>query len=86
MRTDARFLDDNARSHRALLVQNYLESETIPQMAWPARSPVLNPIEHVWDMLGRRIAARAPTSLYYKNGHYCHNKRLTTLFASMHFS
>ncbi|GBN17185.1 hypothetical protein AVEN_147664-1 [Araneus ventricosus] len=27
-------------------------------MAWPARSPDLNPIEHVWDMLGRRIAGR----------------------------
>ncbi|GFW23126.1 DDE_3 domain-containing protein [Trichonephila clavipes] len=29
-------------------------------MNWPAYSPDLNPIEHVWDMLGRRIAARQP--------------------------
>ncbi|GFX37381.1 DDE_3 domain-containing protein [Trichonephila clavipes] len=29
-------------------------------MDWPAYSPDLNPIEHVWDMLGRRIAARQP--------------------------
>ncbi|VDO48104.1 unnamed protein product [Haemonchus placei] len=27
-------------------------------MEWPARSPDLNPIEHVWDALGRGIAAR----------------------------
>ncbi|GFX58556.1 transposable element Tcb2 transposase [Trichonephila clavipes] len=27
-------------------------------MDWPARSPNLNPIEHVWDFLGRRLAAR----------------------------
>ncbi|GFW30096.1 transposable element Tc3 transposase [Trichonephila clavipes] len=27
-------------------------------MEWPVCSPDLNPIEHVWDMLGRRIAAR----------------------------
>ncbi|GFV59477.1 transposable element Tcb2 transposase [Trichonephila clavipes] len=27
-------------------------------MEWPACYPDLNPIEHVWDMLGRRIAAR----------------------------
>ncbi|GFW40803.1 transposable element Tc3 transposase [Trichonephila clavipes] len=29
-------------------------------MYWPAYSPDLNPIEHVWDMLDRRIAARQP--------------------------
>ncbi|GFU62568.1 hypothetical protein TNCV_1314031 [Trichonephila clavipes] len=27
-------------------------------MDWPARSPDLNPIQHVWDFLGRRFAAR----------------------------
>ncbi|GFY12436.1 transposable element Tcb1 transposase [Trichonephila clavipes] len=27
-------------------------------MDWPAYTPDLNPIKHVWDMLGRRIAAR----------------------------
>ncbi|GFU52847.1 transposable element Tcb2 transposase [Trichonephila clavipes] len=29
-------------------------------MDWPAYSPDLNPIEHVCDMLGRRIATRQP--------------------------
>ncbi|GBM06152.1 hypothetical protein AVEN_265208-1 [Araneus ventricosus] len=28
------------------------------KMAYPARSPDLNPKEHVWDMLGRRNAGR----------------------------
>ncbi|GBN43588.1 hypothetical protein AVEN_21159-1 [Araneus ventricosus] len=56
MGTETIFMDDNARPHRAQLVLSSLESNTIPQMAWPARSSDLNPIEHVWDMLGRRIA------------------------------
>ncbi|GBO31018.1 hypothetical protein AVEN_173627-1 [Araneus ventricosus] len=29
-------------------------------MDWPARSPDLNPIEHVWDTLGRAIANHNP--------------------------
>ncbi|GBN83179.1 hypothetical protein AVEN_250698-1 [Araneus ventricosus] len=38
MGTEAIFMDDNARPHRARLVWSYLESEAIPQMAWAARS------------------------------------------------
>ncbi|GFX64240.1 transposable element Tcb2 transposase [Trichonephila clavipes] len=52
------FTDDNARSHRTLAVEELLESEDITRMDWPAYSSDLNPIEHVWDALRRRIAAR----------------------------
>ncbi|GBM77079.1 Acetylcholinesterase-1 [Araneus ventricosus] len=54
------FMDDNARPHRANIVDECLQSEDITRMDWPAYSPDLNPIEYVWDMLGRRIAARQP--------------------------
>ncbi|GFW50400.1 transposable element Tc3 transposase [Trichonephila clavipes] len=54
------FMDDNARPHRATIVDECLQSEDITRMDWPAYSPDLNPIEYVWDMLGRRIAARQP--------------------------
>ncbi|GFW00724.1 transposable element Tcb2 transposase [Trichonephila clavipes] len=53
------FMDDNARPHRTLAVEELLESEDITRMDWPAYSPDLNPIEHVWDALGRCIAACA---------------------------
>ncbi|GFW32061.1 transposable element Tcb1 transposase [Trichonephila clavipes] len=54
------FMDDNARPHHANIVDECLQLEDITRMDWPAYSPDLNPIEHVWYMLGRRIAARQP--------------------------
>ncbi|GFX96878.1 transposable element Tcb2 transposase [Trichonephila clavipes] len=52
------FMDDNAPCHRTVAAEQLFESEDIERMDWPARSPDLNPIEHVWDFLGRRLAAR----------------------------
>ncbi|GFX90685.1 transposable element Tcb2 transposase [Trichonephila clavipes] len=52
------FIDDNAPCHHTVAAKQLLESEDIERMDWPARSPDLNPIEHVWDFLSRRLAAR----------------------------
>ncbi|KFM65811.1 Transposable element Tcb1 transposase, partial [Stegodyphus mimosarum] len=58
------FMDDNARPHRANIVSECLQSEDITRMDWPEFSPDLKPVEHVWDMLGRRVAARQPSPTY----------------------
>jgi len=37
----------------------------VEELDWPAQSPDLNPIEHIWDKLEQRVQARPsrPTSL-----------------------
>ncbi|GFV46032.1 ATP-binding cassette sub-family G member 1 [Trichonephila clavipes] len=59
------FMDDNARPHHANIVDECLQLEDITRMDWPAYLPDFNPIEHVWDILGRRISAHQhpPTCL-----------------------
>jgi hypothetical protein len=44
-------MDDNARPHRARIVNEYLQQESIERMDWPAKSPDLNPRDHAWGHL-----------------------------------
>ena len=54
------YMDDNVRPHRSRAVTVYLQSEAVTYVPCPAMSPDLNPIKHIWDMLGRRIQAGEP--------------------------
>ncbi|GFT66179.1 transposable element Tcb2 transposase [Trichonephila clavipes] len=51
------FMDDNATC-QTLAVQDCLDSDGIQRLVWPERSSDLNPIENVWDALGRQVAGR----------------------------
>jgi hypothetical protein len=53
-------MDDNARPHRSRAATPYLQSEAVTSVPWPAMSTNWNPIEHIWDMLDRRIQVREP--------------------------
>ncbi|GFX73902.1 transposable element Tcb2 transposase [Trichonephila clavipes] len=46
-------MNDNFKPFRANLVEDFLFEEGIVRMEWPACSPDMKPIEHVWDALGR---------------------------------
>uniref|UniRef100_A0AAZ3SWD3 Transposase n=1 Tax=Oncorhynchus tshawytscha TaxID=74940 RepID=A0AAZ3SWD3_ONCTS len=48
-------MQDNAKRHVAGVCQQFLQEEGIDAMDWPARSPDLNPIEHIWDIMSRSI-------------------------------
>jgi hypothetical protein len=49
------FQQDNARPHVARVVRAYLTQQNVDLLPWPAVSPDLSPIEHVWDEMERRL-------------------------------
>ena len=55
------FQQDNAPAHRARLTQDFLNQNGVNVLRpWPAVSPDLNPIEHVWDQMKRTLRSVHP--------------------------
>ena len=50
-------MHDNARPHVARTCRQFLNRNNFNVLAWPVVSPDMNPIEHVWDYLGRKVRA-----------------------------
>ena len=42
-------------THGARIITAYLNENNIPVLPWPANSPDMSPIEHVWDEMKRRL-------------------------------
>jgi hypothetical protein len=60
------FQQDNARPHVARVTLEYLSQQSVPLLPWPARSPDLSLIEHIWDFIGRKLQTdylQPPSSL-----------------------
>jgi hypothetical protein len=72
---------DNATSHTAHSVRDFLQHRNVSVLPWPAKSPDFNPIEQVWDLLDRRVRARAIPEMsgnlqvpWWKSGVTSHSK------------
>ena len=54
------FQHDNAWPRVARICKQFLEAEHFSVLPWPAYSPDMSPIEHIWDALDRHVRQRVP--------------------------
>ena len=49
-------MHDNSRPHVARICRQFLNRNNV--LPWPTVSLDINPFEHIWDYLGRKVSAR----------------------------
>jgi hypothetical protein len=59
------FQHDNAPMHKKMSIQKWFVKIGVEKLDWPAKSPDINPIEHLWDELEHQLRTRSnrPTSV-----------------------
>lgn len=57
------FQQDNAPCHKSRVVTSYFDTNQIKVMPWPARSPDLSPIEHIWTMIDQKLTGQTISNL-----------------------
>ena len=59
------FQHDCAPVHKAKSIMTWIREFCVDELDWPAKSPDLNPMEHLWNELEWRLRARPshPTSV-----------------------
>ena len=56
-------MHDGAPASTARATRDLLQASRINILPWSSYSPDLNPIEHIWNVIGRKVRARDPRNV-----------------------